>query len=329
VFKGLIFCYPVSYFTRLGWNFCVLTAYLDEAYNQDAICVGGWISFDENWNALQGAWQARVEQESRDAQSDGLKPLQRYHASDCATFGGDFQGWTRERQIAFVKDLLNVVAAYRPFGFALGASLDDISGLLPNLQNDQEERKKATYTILMQSCLDLLGKTILRELPHERVTVIHDSSGLCGPARDAFNWLTKDEAGPEGAVFASFAPRRWQDCVALQVADLMSYEGFKLTASRLLDKETIRKSLQYLIDEELLLAIGHLPKGAFVSLAASLRDADRGIPCITGGDHVDSRLPGGPDGDAEGDHVDSARHEEGTACLRRSAEAPQRSTRRR
>lgn len=249
----------------------MLTAYMDESYGQEAICVGGWITSDENWDAFQAAWKARIEKESQDAQKHGLMPLPRYHATDCANCKNAFEGWSIDRQIAFTKDLLQIVARFELRGFAFGASLRDISSVLSD-DLDAEKRKHITYGLCIRLCLQEIGKYILRDFPLERITVIHDSGGLIASAQEAFSGLMEDEGSPERDAFISLAPMRWQDCVALQAADLLAYEGMKLTADGLLGKENVRKALQAIVDERLLLFAGYLPLGSFETFARRIRD---------------------------------------------------------
>ncbi|HME33453.1 MAG TPA: hypothetical protein VKG65_11920, partial [Terriglobales bacterium] len=62
----------------------MLTAHLDESYNNRTMALGGWLGDDGTWKDIESAWIQRIDFENRVSAKRGLKPISRYHASDCA-----------------------------------------------------------------------------------------------------------------------------------------------------------------------------------------------------------------------------------------------------
>jgi len=86
--------------------FCMLTAYMDESYNNRTMSVGGWLCHEKVWPLLEGEWRTRILYENRISQKKDLKQLSRYHAADCASCVGEFEGWSVGRQIRLTKKLI-------------------------------------------------------------------------------------------------------------------------------------------------------------------------------------------------------------------------------
>jgi hypothetical protein len=68
----------------------MLTAYLDESYNNRVFCVAGWILPEGSWIPFEDDWRNRIEMERRNSVKKGFPPIGRYHASDCSSLKGEF-----------------------------------------------------------------------------------------------------------------------------------------------------------------------------------------------------------------------------------------------
>ena len=74
---------------------------------------------------------------------------------------------------------------------------------------------------------------------------------------------------PYAHYFVSVAPGRWQDFPALQPADLIAFEGFKLTAAHKSGKDDLRKSLQKVIGHGIVVPAGFYKKHGLKELAGT------------------------------------------------------------
>lgn len=50
---------------KLSGVYCVLTAYLDESYDNGTMCVGGWLCHEDTWKQIEPRWIQRIGYESR------------------------------------------------------------------------------------------------------------------------------------------------------------------------------------------------------------------------------------------------------------------------
>ncbi|MGD0199910.1 MAG: hypothetical protein ABSD27_04080 [Bryobacteraceae bacterium] len=185
----------------------------------------------------------------------GLPRISRYHAADCASLHGEFEGWDEERQISFSKHLIGIIAKHKPFGMAFGASLEDYAAVFPELSEHQQRIQ--CYKFCADRCFNELALVMQRCFPNEGVVVFHDSGDFVAPAFEAFRHY---ETNPQ---FVSFAPLPWRRCPAMQPADLLAYEGVKLADRRLQGDEYIRKSMQAIMGEQVPMSVAYIRRGAF------------------------------------------------------------------
>ena len=134
--------------------YLVLTAHLDESYNNHTMAVGGWLCDNHTWNRIESAWIQRIDFENRFSVKRGLKPISRFHASQCSSLENEFSEWTVKRQIAFVKKLIEIIGRNRPVGFVFGASREDLLANYPQLQ---KHWKVVLYYLCLTACLEEIG----------------------------------------------------------------------------------------------------------------------------------------------------------------------------
>src|ERR1700685_1218232 len=92
--KSRIFC-------LMDWH-----AYLDESYNAQTFCVGGFMAPIGTWSKIETPWKQRIDFENRKSAKKGFPPISRYHATDCANLKKEFtetNGWSIDRQIELSK----------------------------------------------------------------------------------------------------------------------------------------------------------------------------------------------------------------------------------
>jgi hypothetical protein len=243
--------------------FLVLTVHLDESYNNRTMAVGGWLCDNDTWEQIERAWIQRIAFENRLSLKQRFKPISRYHAADCSNLKNEFEGWPVERQIGFSKKLIEIIGRNKPIGFVFGASREDLLSYYPQLE---KHWKIVLFYLCFTACLEAVGTIMDNEFSSERVAIIHERGPLDAKAKQAFDNKLASPNFPQGRYFTTIAPLAWQDCVALQSADLFAYEGFKLFESRRNNNERLRKSLQKIVGSKVRIRAGWVRKEYFENL---------------------------------------------------------------
>jgi hypothetical protein len=139
---------------------------------------------------------------------------------------------------------------------------------------------------LLEHCYRYCVKRMLWEVAQimqeyyipERVTFIHDSGPMFPVAHSAFEMAKKDPS-VNSEQFVSFVPMDWQDCILLQPADMMAYDGFKVCGKRLQgEADAKRKSLDALRQKRMPLIVGHLAPGGFTEYFEEWKKTRKGNP---------------------------------------------------
>jgi hypothetical protein len=243
---------------KISQVYCVLKAYIDESYDNFTMCVGGWLCDERAWNRIENKWTARIEHERRMSIRRGEEPILRYHATDCANLKRQYATWTIDRQIRFTKRLIGILGSEsrpRPVGIAAGLSMRELRAVRPDLSAIEIKRK--AYFLCMCECLLHIGAIMDGLFPTERVMIIHDRSlDFDHQALSAFNDMLASRKFRRAHYFVSIAAGSSKDFLALQPADLIAYEGFKLTAARKRGSEELRKSLQKVLGHGIIISAG-------------------------------------------------------------------------
>jgi len=120
-----------------------------------------------------------------------------------------------------------------------------------------------------------------------RVAIFHEhSEQFNGAAVSAFEAMKADDC-PYRDYLASMVPVRWQDCIAVQSADLLAFEGYKVInlgsgerrpgrGDDPMDAEKMRKSMQAIIGKKVPLQVRYFTDGVFPEWKKRKRNAARG-----------------------------------------------------
>jgi hypothetical protein len=243
----------------------VLTVYFDESYNHRTMCIGGWLCRDDVWAHIEKDWLTRINYERALSAKKGLKSLSRYHASNCASLVGEFEGWPVSRQILLTKKLLAILKKYRPVGFAAGLSFDELIAAFPALKKKKDIKWEA-YKLCMQECVAKIGHFMEEEFPGDKVNIIHDRGDCDSAAKSAFDDLLATTI-PYKKHFVGVMAGSWEDFIALQAADWIAFEGFKMTDARKRGKFDLRKSLQAIVGHQIPIRAGYFQADGLRNLA--------------------------------------------------------------
>jgi hypothetical protein len=238
--KSRIFC-------LMDWH-----AYIDESYDSNTFCVGGFMAPIDDWEKIELAWKQRLDYENRKSAEGGFPPISRYHATDCANLKNEFNkqnGWNIDRQIRLSKKLCGIIASNAPIGIVIGGTTEDFKR---NFPAEEKDLKRVMYRFTFIMHLLVIADVMKQKFPDDRVTVYWDRSKEYGSiARAEFDGFVKNpEVKDLARFFVTGAPLAWEDCVALQPADLMAYEGFKRVSDVKSGKDLIRKSLEAMLGKK-------------------------------------------------------------------------------
>jgi hypothetical protein len=184
---------------------------------------------------LEAAWKRCIASENKRLVKLGRPAISRYHASDCSSRRGEYKGWDTPDQIAFVKRLFAILKNYATYTVVWDVKISDVVQVFPEAKQDP---LRACYSILTKFMLDVLGQDIGKS----RITLIHDRNDYNLTILQAFDKMVNDPNFKYGKSFTSITACSWEDCIALQPADLVAFEVFKRASGYK------RKSFDVLLD---------------------------------------------------------------------------------
>jgi hypothetical protein len=259
----------VASFRRYSRIFAMLTAYLDESYYNRTFCVGGWVLRENKWSAFERDWDKCIEQERQSSISRGFPPISRYHASDCSSLQNEFdetKGWDVGRQIKLSKRLLGIIVKHRPHGVVIGGSVDLFVKHFPE---DKNRWRKALYYYSIALVMNELNEIRKAHYPDEKITIFYDRGKLSSMAAVAFHSLKNDSyaSGEDLApYFVTMAPLGWEDCILLQAADLLAFEGMKRVDGHIAGNTVIRRSFAELLGKKVDMGVAGFTDAYFTEL---------------------------------------------------------------
>lgn len=188
----------------------------------------------------------RIAFENRRLQKQGRSVLSRYHASDCSSLQKDYAGWSVDEQINHAKALLRIISRRKMLAITCGVSLKELADVFPDHKSDALEKG---YMLCFRQCMGLIARSMAKFAPNERIALFHDRCPYDHEILRVFNSLISDAEWESGKFFVTVAPLSWMDGIALQAADLIAFESFKLLDSKLYTKRQMRRFLRAMLGE--------------------------------------------------------------------------------
>jgi hypothetical protein len=176
------------------------------------------------WPWIEMAWQKCLDEKNASLRLQGRTLLRRYHSRSINSFRDEFEGWDGEERKAFCEKLIRIfshhVCGYEGYLINLRELVDE----WPETGSDP---MGFAYHNLLKLLMIVIGENLNRILPGEKITLFHERCDYDGEILEAFNQLMRDPTFPYQHCFTTIQPVGWEDCIALQPADLMAYENFK------------------------------------------------------------------------------------------------------
>jgi hypothetical protein len=218
----------------------IFKGYIDESYDntKKLFALSCLIARGKEWRAFERAWKLHLGAINRKLKKQSRPQISRYHASDCSGRRNEFKGWTHEERDAFVRGLFGIFKRIPVHVSAFDVDLDELCEVFPEWAGD---RLETAYQVLTRLLMFTIGEDFYKmsrgkAIEQDKITLFHDrtANGTYDPTiLEAFNWqMFGSEASGGGAFeyrsfFTTIAPLGWQDCIALQPADLVAFEVFK------------------------------------------------------------------------------------------------------
>ena len=224
-------------------------SFLDEGYNDSTtFCIGSLFAPDYACAEMGESILARIATENTRLELGGYPPISRYHATDCSAFQKEFskkKGWDHGRQIGLTKRICEILIEEGANGLVVGGGYADIR---PYLEN-QENEKAFLYNLCFRLLLFMKTTFLNNNFPEDRVMVFYDVSPQFVPiARAAHADFMADDATEHLRKYLiDCEPVTWRQKPEMQLADFVTFQGFRRIATSLDGSERVMKSLDALI----------------------------------------------------------------------------------
>src|SRR5579863_3463124 len=231
--------------------FVIFCGYIDESYNSKLFTLSCLMSDLSGWMWFESAWKKSLRETNKRLKKQGRQTISRYHAADCSSLKGEFDGWTIDEQIALTKRLLSVYKKSKFF--------DVVSYSMPlaAFQGEFPEFRVNTIGYCYVALLDFLMIEIVNRITEAkrkdrsnqpvRIAMFHDRCAYDTVLLKCFNRRLKDATFAGREMFSTLAPLDSNECIPLQAADLVAYENFKDSEGQKAGRKR-RKTLELLLE---------------------------------------------------------------------------------
>ena len=201
-----------------------MSAYIDESAGRyKTFALGCAIAKGTEWTWIKRDWKKCLERKNRELKRAGRKCISRYHASDCESFHGDFEGWNVAEKRPFVAELLSIINKYHVH--ILGITLDraELLEVYPEIKAESLDRE--SYAALAWLLFPEIAREARKLDTRPAVKVIFEHGRVSQHMVRTFDrWRAFHLADAE--IFDSIEKGTWK-VLPLQAADLVAFESMK------------------------------------------------------------------------------------------------------
>ena len=191
----------------------------DPVFEPRSFVVGGMFGDDESWSKVEKGW----------ARKNQLEGVARFHASELNARTGEYEGWSKARQVAYSKEMLTILKrpGRRLHGISIGLFVDEYRKIISS-----EGQTKLGHPYLV--CFKTAMTTLASQMDHggfqpdDQVDVIIDQSELESEALRLFFAMKADPSFRHRHRLANCMAGSAKEFIGLQVADFVAYEAFRL-----------------------------------------------------------------------------------------------------
>ena len=231
-------------------HFVMLWFYCDESYDSNpkgkgaekkgpppkTYSVAGFLASERGWPKIEKPWAAKNRRIG----------VSRFHAACVNARDGEFQGWGKNRRDRYAKYMLALLKKQgkKLHGFSCGMLADEYRRIISPAG---QERLGHPYLACFKTCIALIATKMRPYGKEHKFSVILDRNEFENDAVKMFYAMKDYESWPERYRLGTCAPGSWEEFVALQPADLIAYETFRLLSARRNNVEAVRRSLKSMI----------------------------------------------------------------------------------
>ncbi|MGA9129290.1 MAG: DUF3800 domain-containing protein [Terracidiphilus sp.] len=202
----------------------MLLAYIDDSGDKNQFVLSSLVTDSPHWFYIECAWNAAIRKKNTELTKEGRRTFSRFHASDCSSRKGEFDGWdTKKDQIPFVKELFSIIEKYPINVIAYSIDIRDVAKSFPVAKSNP---RAFAHMMLLHYIMRGIVENVL-STNDSPIGIIHDRGSYNGVLSNTFNTLANDPTFDKGKLFTSITPMSSVSSVALQVADLVAFENFK------------------------------------------------------------------------------------------------------
>lgn len=231
----------------------ILRGYFDESYNSDVFTLCCSLSNLSGWGAIEHGWKLCLRAKNKALKRQHRPTLSRYHSSHANSREHEFEGWGKEERDTLAIQLMSTLTRGN-------AWINAVSYSLPLREFKQKfeiegDPLPAAYRECLKFIMLEMGIQIedankkLRATKPVSFVLFHERCDYNADYLLAFDQMMADPTFRFKRLFSTIAPMGWENCIALQPADMVAYESFKDALRKYNDKGR-RLSLEYLLQSK-------------------------------------------------------------------------------
>lgn len=239
-------------------HFLLVKGYIDESHSADGkglFVLSCLLGKGMAWQWFRSDWGEVLTETNVALRSQARREIIRYHAADCSSRVGEFQGWTVDEQKALTKKLLEVFS--KPSNQLVVVSYSiDLSELVGEIPETVDDPQGFAYSLMLKFIMLDIGRGFWEKnsgnVEGLKISLVHERCDYDTILLQAFNSQMADPTFKYSRLFATIAPLGWEDCEELQPADLLAYEIYKESERQRADgkKRNMRKTLELLLQSD-------------------------------------------------------------------------------
>jgi Protein of unknown function (DUF3800) len=250
----------------------VLNFKFDESYNDNIMCVGGWIANELEWKRLETRWQKRIDFENSHSGPD--QQITRYHASHLNAFDHEFKNWDKVRSLQFSKKLIHMLSMRKMGAIAMACDMDAIREVFP--KGDEADMKRRTYVLCIKQLMVDIAHAMEDYFPGDTVVLVHDHGDWDEQALKGYNLMIDDPAWKYRSLFEGLMPKTGKDSVGLQAADMIAYEVFRGVKDKTKNPDVaMRGAIQEMLSKQIPMSARWINLDAAKALYSTMKESGK------------------------------------------------------
>jgi hypothetical protein len=208
-------------------------------FQPNTYVVAGFFANDKTWGKIEKQWDGK----------NNRVHVPRFHASHLNARTWEFDGWSKNRQIRYSKDMLKILKdqKHKLHAVSCGLLADEYRSII----NDKgRENFGHPYLVCFKTCIAIIAKEMEAGgfPPEDQFAVILDRNEFELDAVRTFYELKDDPGFAYRSRLATCTPGSAKQVISLQPADFIAYETFRLLHEKRYKEPKIRHVLKSMFD---------------------------------------------------------------------------------